>query len=86
MQIAEVCVTSADHIGIKTVCLYGGVAKGNQAYELSKKAQVVVATPGRLLDLLNDGALSLEEVSFLVLDEAGFNLYFQILIHIKIVC
>lgn len=45
--------------GPKGVCIYGGVPKGVQKAELSKGVDVVVATPGRLQDLLSENALSL---------------------------
>ena len=45
---------------------YGGVPKHPQVDALRKGVQIVVATPGRLIDLLHQGALSLSEVSFLV--------------------
>jgi len=43
----------------KSVCVYGGVPKGFQKKELSDGAEVVVATPGRLMDLIEEKALSL---------------------------
>jgi len=70
MQIAEVTSGSGKTCDIDTICLYGGVGKDSQMRQLKQRPQVVVATPGRLLDLLNDGALSLMNISFLVLDEA----------------
>ena len=50
--------------------MYGGVPKWQQIQDLNKGVEVVVATPGRLLDLINEGACHLESVSYLVLDEA----------------
>lgn len=52
------------------VCIFGGVPKGVQKGDLQAGADVVVATPGRLLDLVEEGVLSLSEVCFAVLDEA----------------
>lgn len=54
---------------LSCVAIYGGVLKEDQKRQL-KNANVVVATPGRLLDLLNDAALTLDLVDYLVLDEA----------------
>merc|ERR1712060_314993 len=48
----------------------GGVPKPPQAKALRAGPQLVVATPGRLMDLMNDGAVKLNNVNFLVLDEA----------------
>lgn len=56
--------------GLKTVAVYGGVPIGGQIRELKYNPQVVVATPGRLIDLLERKALSLEDVQYVVLDEA----------------
>jgi len=70
MQIAEVTTGSGKTCNIHTVCLYGGVGKDGQVRQLKQGPQVVVATPGRLLDLLNDGVFSLGSISYLVLDEA----------------
>ena len=59
-------------IGYGTVCLYGGVSKQAQKAELRANGgvDVVVATPGRLEDLLDEGVLSLDDILCLVLDEA----------------
>jgi ATP-dependent RNA helicase DDX5/DBP2 len=51
-------------------CLYGGAPKGPQLRELERGADVVVATPGRLNDILEMNRVSLRQVSYLVLDEA----------------
>jgi ATP-dependent RNA helicase DBP3 len=56
--------------GLKGVCIYGGVPKPQQKADLRAGAEVVVATPGRLLDLIEERALSLSAVCYLVLDEA----------------
>ena len=54
---------------IKSVCIYGGVSKDGQRRDL-KKANIVVGTPGRILDFLDDGTLDFSTVGYLVLDEA----------------
>lgn len=56
--------------GLRTTAVYGGVSIGGQIRELKGNPQVVVATPGRLIDLLERKALSLEHVQYVVLDEA----------------
>lgn len=56
--------------GINTLAVYGGTPIGTQIRELKRSVQVVVATPGRLIDLLERGAISLDTVKILVLDEA----------------
>jgi len=70
LQIAGVLEEAGSKVGIKTVCVYGGVPKREQAQALRAGAAIVVATPGRLEDFMEEGACKLDEVSFLVLDEA----------------
>ncbi|KAL6139074.1 hypothetical protein ACLB2K_064351 [Fragaria x ananassa] len=55
---------------LNTVCVYGGVSYVTQQSALSRGVDVVVGTPGRLIDLINGGSLKLSEVQYLVLDEA----------------
>ena len=55
---------------IKSTCLYGGVQKYEQRKALKSGVEVVVATPGRLLDLIEEGNCDLSMVSYVVLDEA----------------
>jgi ATP-dependent RNA helicase DDX5/DBP2 len=56
--------------GIHNACLYGGQPKGLQRRELQRGVQIVIATPGRLNDFLTANEIHLNQVSFLVLDEA----------------
>jgi ATP-dependent RNA helicase DBP3 len=70
MQIQETFETNKKYTNVRSVCIYGGVPKGDQVRALKQGVDIVVATPGRLLDLMNDGAVLLEKVSYLVLDEA----------------
>jgi ATP-dependent RNA helicase DBP3 len=70
MQSAEVCDAVGGACGVSSACVYGGVPKGPQKDALRRGCHVVVATPGRLLDLMSEGAVSLKRVTFLVLDEA----------------
>jgi ATP-dependent RNA helicase DBP3 len=70
MQSQVVLEEAADAVKMKSVCVYGGVAKGPQIQALRRGVEVVVATPGRLIDLMNDGLCDLSDVSYLVLDEA----------------
>ncbi|CAL5399146.1 unnamed protein product [Camellia sinensis] len=55
---------------LNTVCVYGGVSYNTQQNALSRGVDVVVGTPGRIIDLINSGSLKLGEVQYLVLDEA----------------
>ncbi|KAK9456402.1 hypothetical protein V1511DRAFT_510214 [Dipodascopsis uninucleata] len=70
LQIQENLDLLANATKVKSVCVYGGVSKDDQKRILSSGVSVVVATPGRLIDLVNDGAIDLSQVTYLVLDEA----------------
>merc|ERR1740128_200411 len=70
MQSQVVLEQAGASCGVRSTCVYGGVPKWQQIQDLNKGVEVVVATPGRLLDLINEGACHLESVSYLVLDEA----------------
>ncbi|WP_425091889.1 DEAD/DEAH box helicase [Tropicimonas sp. S265A] len=69
-QISESLKAFADGTPLKMQRVVGGVALGPQIKCLSRGTDVVVATPGRLIDLLDRGALRLDKTRFLVLDEA----------------
>ena len=56
--------------GISTVAVYGGAPIINQIRQLQRPRHVVIATPGRLIDLVKRKALSLEQIKYVVLDEA----------------
>ncbi len=55
---------------VSVVPVYGGASIGDQIRKIKKGSQIVVATPGRLIDLIGRGAIDLEKISVLVLDEA----------------
>jgi ATP-dependent RNA helicase DDX5/DBP2 len=55
---------------IRNTCVYGGVPKGPQIRDLSRGVEVLIATPGRLIDMLEGGKTNLRRVTYLVLDEA----------------
>ncbi len=69
-QIYEVNVDLGRNTKVSSVSIYGGVSKGPQVAALRRGAEIVVACPGRLLDLLSDGSINLSHVKTLVLDEA----------------
>ena len=70
VQVAEDLVLAASNRATKVVAIYGGKAYEGQIAELKDGAQVVVGTPGRLLDLASQRMLSLKDVKVMVLDEA----------------
>ncbi|KAJ5528645.1 Nucleic acid-binding OB-fold [Penicillium freii] len=69
MQIYDQLVKFGGTEKTQVTCIYGGVGKDEQRRAL-QKAAIVVATPGRLKDLQNDGSIDLGKVNYLVLDEA----------------
>ncbi len=70
LQIKESFQTYAKYSGIKTVAIFGGVPKRQQIQSIKRGVDVVVATPGRLLDLLAMKILTLDAIEYYVLDEA----------------
>ncbi len=71
MQIQEEFKKYGQHMrGLKTTAVYGGVPIGGQIREVKAHPQIIVATPGRLIDLLERKAISLDQVQYVVLDEA----------------
>ena len=70
IQIADSFNTYGKYTGIKNTVIYGGVKQGAQTQALRQGVDVLVATPGRLLDLMEQGYVSLKDVQYSVLDEA----------------
>ena len=71
LQIVEELRQFAKHLkGIRIVAVYGGASISFQVNELRRGAQIVVATPGRLLDIIQRGAIDLGQIRVAVLDEA----------------
>lgn len=70
MQIQKECSKFGASSGLRNTCLYGGVPKGPQIRDLKQGAEIVIATPGRLIDLLDMGVTNLRRVTYLCLDEA----------------
>jgi len=69
-QIAESFSVYGRHTGITNAVIFGGVNQNRQVEALSRGVDVLVATPGRLLDLMGQGAVSFSDLSVFVLDEA----------------
>ncbi len=70
LQIEGVFKTLGKHTKIDTLCIHGGVDQAPQIKQLEKGVDVLVATPGRMFDLVSQGALKLGRIEILVLDEA----------------
>jgi ATP-dependent RNA helicase DeaD len=69
-QVGGVLAQLIAGTGISSTVIFGGRSIGPQADALRRGAQIVIATPGRLLDLLDRGSLRLDRIKFVVLDEA----------------
>ncbi|HIE97655.1 MAG TPA: DEAD/DEAH box helicase [Planctomycetes bacterium] len=70
IQIEESFATYGRHLRLRQVLVYGGVKQGNQVRALKRGAHILVATPGRLIDLMNQGHITLDQLEVFVLDEA----------------
>ena len=80
LQVSDSFQSFADHIGgVSVLPIYGGQAYGIQLSGLRRGAQVIVGTPGRVIDHLEKGSLDISNLEFLVLDEADemLNMGFQ---------
>src|SRR5262249_11971723 len=69
-QVAESARTYGTHVNLRTEVVFGGVSINPQIDALRRGCDLLVATPGRLLDLADQNALDLREVGVFVLDEA----------------
>jgi ATP-dependent RNA helicase RhlE len=70
IQIDESFAAYGRHTGLKHLVIFGGVSQNPQTDALRRGVDVLVATPGRLLDLMNQGYVRLDHIRMLVLDEA----------------
>ena len=70
IQIAENISIYSRHTGGKNVVIYGGVSQHKQTSALRNGADILIATPGRLLDLIGQGYIRLNSIDYFVLDEA----------------
>ena len=70
IQIAESFTSYSKYNNITNTVIFGGVKQGAQTTTLSNGVDVLVATPGRLLDLMGQGYISLKDIGYFVLDEA----------------
>ena len=70
IQIGQSLATYGRHLRLRHLLVYGGVNQRHQVRSLNRGAHIVVATPGRLLDLIEQGHISLESLEVFVLDEA----------------
>ncbi|KAK9891978.1 hypothetical protein WA026_017461 [Henosepilachna vigintioctopunctata] len=69
-QIQQVASDFGSTSYVRNTCIFGGAPKGPQARDLERGVEIVIATPGRLIDFLEKGTTNLERCTYLVLDEA----------------
>jgi len=70
LQSCKVAEDAAKGVGVTLACIYGGVSRSDQVNQLRKGVAMVIATPGRLQDLVEDNCCDLSQVGYVVLDEA----------------
>jgi len=70
IQIGDSLTAYGRHTGLRNTVIFGGVGQGKQTDALRKGVDILVATPGRLLDLMDQGYISLKDIEYFVLDEA----------------
>jgi ATP-dependent RNA helicase RhlE len=70
IQIEESFANYGRHLSFRSKVIFGGISQHSQVDALSKGIDILIATPGRLLDLMNQGFIDLRGVEFFVLDEA----------------
>ena len=70
IQIDESFTAYGKNSGMRNTVIFGGVNQHSQVQELRRGTDILIATPGRLLDLMNQGIISLKHIEFFVLDEA----------------
>lgn len=69
-QIQQVATDFGTSSYVRNTCVFGGAPRGGQARDLERGVEIVIATPGRLIDFLEGGQTNLNRVTYLVLDEA----------------
>lgn len=69
-QVSQSFRTYAKHTGLRHTVIYGGVSQKKQEMAIRKGVDIIIATPGRLLDLLRQRVIRLEDIKYFVLDEA----------------
>ncbi len=69
-QISENIAAYSKYLAIKQALIFGGVSQRRQEDALRKRPQIIIATPGRLMDLMQQGLVKLDQVDYLILDEA----------------
>jgi ATP-dependent RNA helicase RhlE len=85
-QIGERVSVYGRHVGARYTVVFGGVSQRRQEHALSRAPEILIATPGRLLDLMRQGIVRLDGVTELVLDEADRMLDMGFLRDVQAIC
>ena len=83
IQILDSFRTYGRHLRLSRAAVYGGVSQGPQVHNLARGLDVLVATPGRLLDLMNQGQVRFDSLEAFVLDEADRMLDMGFIVPVK---
>ncbi|MGB7500480.1 MAG: DEAD/DEAH box helicase [Moheibacter sp.] len=70
IQIEENCKIYSKYLNIRTLAIFGGVSQAGQVNAIKKGVEILIATPGRLLDLMQQGIVDISKIEILVLDES----------------
>lgn len=70
LQIHENIKVYSKYTKVKSTVIFGGVKQGSQINSMKKGVHIIIATPGRLLDMMSQGIISLSDIKYFVLDEA----------------
>jgi ATP-dependent RNA helicase RhlE len=71
IQISESFTSYGKHTGLKHTVIYGGVSQNSQTKTLTNGVDILIATPGRLLDLIDQRFVTLQNIEFFVLDDSS---------------
>jgi len=83
VQVGESFSAYGKHTGLRNTVVYGGVSQYTQTDKLRQGVDILIATPGRLLDLINQNYINLSHIKLLVLDEADRMLDMGFIIDVK---
>ncbi|KAK4797301.1 hypothetical protein SAY86_029627 [Trapa natans] len=83
-QISDVLIDAGKASGVKSACLYGGTSKGPQKSALKAGIDIVIGTPGRLKDLVEEGVCRLSEVAFVVSGQPSEHVSHQFIGNVRI--
>lgn len=84
-QVSRTTISMAKHLNIRSVKVQGGSHKSEQIHRLSKGTDIVIATPGRLQDFIQNKKINLEHINTIILDEADTMLELGFLAEIKFI-